>query len=141
MMTDPIADMLTRIRNAIKVEHETLDVPYSKLKLGVVEVLKREGYVWEFQIVDGELCKMIRVQLKYGPSGERVIQSIRKISKPGRRCYCGPKDLRPVLNGLGISILSTNNEVALGACNVAAALADAAYRERLLAVRQAGHDF
>ena len=111
MMTDPIADMLTRIRNAIKVEHETLDVPYSKLKEGVVEVLKREGYIWEFQIIDGTPMKTIRIQLKYGPSGERVIQSIRKISKPGRRYYSGPKELKPVLNGLGISILSTNKGV------------------------------
>ncbi|MBQ9800588.1 MAG: 30S ribosomal protein S8, partial [Thermoguttaceae bacterium] len=101
----------TRIRNAIKVEHETLDVPFSKLKLGVVDVLKREGYIWEYQIVEGSPTNFIRIQLKYGPSGERVIQSIRKISKPGRRCYCGPKDLKPVLNGLGISILSTNKGV------------------------------
>lgn len=111
MMTDPIADMLTRIRNAIKVEHETLDIPFSKLKLGVVDVLKREGYVWGYEIVEAQPANMIRVQLKYSPSGERVIQSIRKISKPGRRCYLGPKDLRPVLNGLGISILSTNKGV------------------------------
>ena len=111
MMTDPIADMLTRIRNAIKVEHETLDVPFSKLKLGVVDVLKREGYIWEYQIVEGSPTYFFRIQLKYGPSGERVIQSIRKISKPGRRCYCGPKDLKPVLNGLGICILSTNKGV------------------------------
>ncbi len=111
MMTDPIADMLTRIRNAIKVEHETLDVPYSKLKLGVVDVLKREGYIWNYEVVEGAPCNSIRIQLKYSTSGERAIQCIRKISKPGRRCYAGPKDLRPVLNGLGISILSTNKGV------------------------------
>ena len=108
MMTDPIADMLTRIRNAIKVEHETLDVPYSKLKLGVVEVLKREGYVWNFEIVESSPFNYIRIQLKYSASGERVIQCIRRISKPGRRVYSSPKDLKPVLNGLGISVLSTN---------------------------------
>lgn len=111
MMTDPIADMLTRIRNAIKVEHETLDVPFSKLKLGVVEVMKREGYIWEYQVIEGQPQNTLRIQLKYGPSGERVIQSIRKISKPGCRRYSSPKDLRPVLNGLGISILSTNKGV------------------------------
>ncbi len=111
MMTDPIADMLTSIRNAIKVEHETLDVPFSKLKLGVVEVMKREGYIWEYQIIEGQPQNTLRIQLKYGPSGERVIQSIRKISKPGCRRYSSPKDLRPVLNGLGISILSTNKGV------------------------------
>ena len=108
MTTDPIADMLTRIRNAIKVEKETLDVPYSKLKDGVVGVLQREGYIWSYEIIEGSPFNSIRIQLKYSPSGERVIQSIRKISKPGRRVYCGPKDLRPVLNGMGISILSTN---------------------------------
>ena len=111
MMTDPIADMLTRIRNAMKVEHETLDVPFSKLKLGVVDVLKREGYIWNYEVIEGKPCNTIRIQLKYSTSGERVIQSIRKISNPGRRCYCGPKDLQPVLNGLGISILSTNKGV------------------------------
>ena len=84
MMTDPIADMLTRIRNAMKVEHETLDVPFSKLKLGVVDVLKREGYIWNYEVIEGKPCNTIRIQLKYSTSGERVIQSIRKISKPGR---------------------------------------------------------
>ncbi len=108
MMTDPIADMLTRIRNAVKVEKETLDVPYSKIKAGVVDVLKREGYIWNYEVVEGSPANSIRIQLKYSMSGERVIKSIRKISKPGRRCYAGPKDLRPVLNGLGIYILSTN---------------------------------
>ena len=111
MMTDPIADMLTRIRNAVRVEKETLDVPYSKTKAGVVDVLKREGYIWNYEVIEGKPCNTIRIQLKYSTSGERVIQSIRKISKPGRRCYCGPKDLQPVLNGLGISILSTNKGV------------------------------
>ena len=111
MMTDPIADMLTRIRNAIKVEHETLDVPFSKLKLGVVDVLKREGYIWNYEIVESKPCNFIRIQLKYSASGERVIQCIRRISKPGRRCYSSPKDRKPVLNGLGISILSTNEGV------------------------------
>ncbi|MDO5553381.1 MAG: 30S ribosomal protein S8 [Planctomycetia bacterium] len=110
MMTDPVADMLTRIRNALKVEHQTLDVPYSKLKKGVVEVLKREGYIWDYEVVNDNFAR-IRVVLKYGPNGERVIQKIRKISKPGRRCYCGPAELRPVLNGLGIRILSTNKGI------------------------------
>lgn len=111
MMTDPIADMLTRIRNAIKVEHETLDVPFSKLKLGVVDVLKREGYIWNYEVVEGTPCNSIRIQLKYSTSGERVIQCIKKVSKPGCRKYSSPKDLRPVLNGLGISILSTNKGI------------------------------
>ena len=110
-MTDPVADMLTRIRNALKVEHQVLDIPYSRLKKGVVEVLVREGYIWKYEIVEGNPVNIIRVQLKYGPNGERVIQSIRKISKPGRRFYCSPADMRPVLNGLGIRILSTNKGI------------------------------
>ena len=113
MMTDPIADMLTHIRNAVRVEKETLDVPYSKTKAGVVDVLKREGYIWNYEVVknDDSPSDTIRIQLKYSMSGERVIKSIRKISKPGRRIYAGAKDLRPVLNGLGIYILSTNKGV------------------------------
>lgn len=111
MMTDPIADMLTRIRNAVRVEKETIDVPFSKAKVGVVDVLKREGYIWNYEVVKGSPADVIRIQLKYSLSGERVIQSIRRISKPGRRVYAGPKDLRPVLNGLGIYILSTNKGV------------------------------
>ena len=111
MMTDPIADMLTRIRNAVRVEKEILDVPYSKLKAGVVDVLKREGYIWNYEIVEGSPSNTIRIQLKYSMSGERVIQSIRRISKPGRRVYSASNDLRPVLNGYGITILSTNKGV------------------------------
>lgn len=111
MMTDPVADMLTRIRNALKVEHQVLDIPYSKLKEGIVGVLKREGYIWDYNIVEEQPINKIRVILKYGPNGERVIQSIRRVSKPGRRLYCGPADLRPVLNGLGITILSTNKGI------------------------------
>ena len=108
MMTDPIADMLTRIRNAVRVEKETLDVPYSKFKEQVVDVLKREGYIWSYEIIEGTPANSIRIQLKYSMSGERVIQSIRRISKPGRRVYRSSKELKPVLNGLGITILSTS---------------------------------
>ncbi|MDO4587463.1 MAG: 30S ribosomal protein S8 [Planctomycetia bacterium] len=111
MMTDPVADMLTRIRNALKVEHETLDIPYSRMKQGIVEVLKREGYIWDYIVIESKPFNLIRVQLKYGPNGECVIQRIRKISKPGRRLYSSPNDLRPVLNGLGIKILSTNKGI------------------------------
>lgn len=107
-MTDPIADMLTRIRNAVRVERPHVDMPLSRLKLGVAEVLKREGYIWDFKEVDAEPVKHLRIELKYGPNGERVIQSIRRVSKPGRRVFSKSRDLRPVLNGLGISILSTS---------------------------------
>lgn len=108
MMTDPIADMLTRIRNAVRVERPHVDIPLSRVKLGLAEVLKREGYIWDFQEVDGDPVKQLRIELKYGPNGEKVIQSIKRVSKPGRRVYSKCTDLRPVLNGLGISILSTS---------------------------------
>jgi small subunit ribosomal protein S8 len=111
MLTDPIADMLTRIRNAVRVERPYVDVPMSRVKLGVAEVLKREGFVWDVKEVEADSHKAIRIELKYGPNGERVIQEIRRVSKPGRRIYAKSADLRPVLNGLGISIISTSHGV------------------------------
>ncbi len=111
MMTDPIADMLTRIRNAVRVERPYVDIPLSRVKRGVAEVLKREGYIWDFQEIDGQPSKQLRIELKYGPNGERVIQSIRRISKPGCRVYLKSQDLRPILNGLGITIISTSSGV------------------------------
>ena len=111
MMTDPIADMLTRIRNAVSVERPHVDVPSSKLKLGLADVLKREGYIWDWKEVAGEPSSQLRLELKYGPNGERVIQSIRRISKPGRRVYSRARDLRPILHGMGIQILSTSRGI------------------------------
>lgn len=111
MFTDPVADMLTRIRNALKVERVTVNIPYSRLKSQIADVLKREGYIWDYEVVDDGKFRSISVLLKYGPNGECVIQRIRKISKPGRRLYCSPKELNPVLGGLGIRILSTNKGV------------------------------
>ncbi len=109
MMTDPIADMLTRIRNAVRVERQFVDVPLSQVKVGVADVLKREGYIWDFKEIESdEPFKKLRIELKYGPNGERVIQTIRRVSKPGRRVFSKSRDLRPVLNGLGISIISTS---------------------------------
>ena len=108
MMTDPIADMLTRIRNAVRVERAFVEMPTSGVKVGVAEVLKREGYIWDFEIVEAEPVRTLRIELKYGPNGERVIQRIRRVSKPGRRIFSKSRDLRPVLNGLGISIISTS---------------------------------
>ena len=107
MMTDPIADMLTRIRNAVHVERPFVDMPTSKVKRGLAEVLKREGYIWEWQEIEDEPVSSLRIELKYGPNGERVIQKIRRVSKPGRRVYTGVDDIRPVLNGIGVAILST----------------------------------
>ena len=111
MMPDPIADMLTRIRNAVSVERPHVEMPISKVKKGVAEVLKREGYIWDWSEVEETLFGKLRIELKYGPSGERVIQRIKRISKPGCRVYSRSRDLRLILNGLGISILSTSQGV------------------------------
>jgi small subunit ribosomal protein S8 len=111
MMTDPIADMLTRIRNAVRVERPHVTMPLSKVKRGLAEVLKREGYIWGWQEVESEPVAQLRLELKYGPNGERVIRHLKRVSKPGRRVYSGASSLRPVLNGLGISIISTSRGV------------------------------
>lgn len=111
MTTDPIADMLTRIRNAVRVEHPFVEMPTSKVKRGLAEVLKREGYIWDFEELDQKPARCLKIHLKYGPNGERVIQHIKRISSPGRRVYSGADDLRPVLNGLGIKVLSTSRGV------------------------------
>jgi small subunit ribosomal protein S8 len=86
-------------------------MPLSSVRRGLAEVLKREGYIWDVTEVDGETFKQLRLELKYGPNGERLIQSIKRVSKPGRRVYAKSKELRPVLNGLGISIVSTSRGV------------------------------
>jgi small subunit ribosomal protein S8 len=113
MMTDPIADMLTRIRNAVRVERPIVEMPLSKVKRGVAEVLKREGYIWDWheEVVENKPVKQLYIDLKYGPNGERVIRHIKRVSKPGRRVYSRATDLRPILNGLGISIISTSRGV------------------------------
>lgn len=110
-MTDPIADMLTRIRNAVRVERSHVEMPISKVKRGLAEVLKREGYIWDWQEVDSSPVAQLRIELKYGPNGERVIQRLRRVSKPGLRVYRKARDLKPVLNGLGIQIVSTSRGV------------------------------
>ena len=111
MMTDPIADMLTRIRNAVRVERTYVDIPSSRVKRGIADVLKREGFIWDWKEVEEEPVSQLRLELKYGPNGERVIQSIRRKSKPGRRLYSRSKELKPVLGGLGISIISSSKGV------------------------------
>jgi small subunit ribosomal protein S8 len=111
MMTDPIADMLTRIRNAVRVERPHVDIPLSKVKRGLAEVLKREGYIWDWEEMADKPHSHLRVHLKYGPNGERIIRRIRRVSKPGRRVYEGSDGLKPILGGLGISILSTSRGV------------------------------
>lgn len=111
MMTDPIADMLTRIRNAIRIERPDVDMPSSRAKIGIAEVLRREGYIWDFEVVEQSPQNVLRIHLKYGPNGEQVIRQIKRESKPGRRVYAGVRELPDVLQGLGISILSTNKGV------------------------------
>lgn len=113
MMTDPIADMLTRIRNGVSVERPHVEIPISKVKRGLAEVLKREGYIWDWAEVEVEDTPVnsLRLDLKYGPNGERVIRKIQRVSKPGRRVYSRAKELDPVLNGLGISVVSTSKGV------------------------------
>ncbi|MBX7073654.1 MAG: 30S ribosomal protein S8 [Pirellulales bacterium] len=111
MMTDPISDMLTRIRNAVRVERPAVEMPLSKVKRGVAEVLKREGYIWDFEEVESAPARQLRIHLKYGPNGERLIRHIRRVSKPGRRIYSRSAELKPVLNGLGIRIISSSRGV------------------------------
>ncbi len=111
MMTDPIADMLTRIRNAVRVERPYVDVPTSRVKRGIADVLKREGFIWDWKDVEAEPVSQLRLELKYGPNGERVIQQIKRLSKPGRRVYSHSKELKPVLGGMGICIISSSRGV------------------------------
>jgi len=111
MMTDPIADMLTRIRNAVRIERPVVEMPVSTVKRGLAEVLKREGFIWDWQELESQPVNQLRLELKYGPNGERVIRHIKRVSKPGRRVYSRSAGLKPVLNGLGISILSTSRGV------------------------------
>jgi small subunit ribosomal protein S8 len=128
MMTDSIADMLTRIRNANRIESPVVDMPATKVKVTIAQVLKEEGFIVEYQV--GKLVpneqgrptfqttveandpkKILRVYLKYGPDGERVIRRLQRASKPGRRLYCSYKELKPVLQGMGISVVSTSRGV------------------------------
>ena len=111
MMTDPVADMLTRMRNALAVEHETVEMPTSKLKEGVAQVLLDEGFINDYQVVGEVPQRMLKIYLKYGPLGEKVIRKLERISKPGRRVYKGVQDLGYVQNGIGIWVVSTNRGV------------------------------
>ncbi len=106
--TDPIADMLTRIRNANSAKHKTVDVPASKMKTAIAEILFKEGYIKSFEVISNENQGIIRITLKYDEKGTRVIDGIKRISKPGLRVYAGKDELPKVLNGLGIAIISTS---------------------------------
>lgn len=126
MMTDPIADMLTRIRNALHVERPLVDMPASKLKIGIAEALKSEGYIYDYQLGymeenEGQRVfqpsdeikphRILRIYLKYGPQGEHVIQHLERVSRPGCRIFSKCADLKPVLDGLGIALLTTSKGV------------------------------
>ncbi len=111
LISDPIADMLTRIRNANANKHETVLVPVSKTKLAIANILKEEGYIVDYKQVENEGIKFIEIALKYGPKGEKVIQGLKRISKPGLRIYAEAEKLPKVLNGLGIAIISTNKGI------------------------------
>lgn len=111
LVLDPIADMLTRIRNANMNKHDSVLVPQSKTKLAIVEILKNEGYINGYKEIEVDGIKMIEIALKYGPNGEKVIQGLKRISKPGLRIYANVEQLPQVLNGLGIAIVSTSKGI------------------------------
>lgn len=110
-MTDPIADMLTRIRNANTAAHETVDVPASKIKKSIAGILSDEGYIDGFEVIDDNKQGVIRIKMKYGPDKEKVISGIKKISKPGLKVYAKANEVPRVLGGLGVAIISTSNGV------------------------------
>ena len=111
-MSDPIADMLTRIRNANTAKHDTVDVPSSKIKLAIAQILLDEGYIKKFDVIEDGNFKTIHITLKYGEDkNEKIISGIKRISKPGLRVYAGKENLPKVLGGLGIAILSTNQGI------------------------------
>jgi small subunit ribosomal protein S8 len=118
-MTDPIADMLTRIRNAVTAKHTRVDVPSSRIKVDIARILQDEGYIQGFKLLDEAngkpaLIKTLRLFLKYGPHGERLITGVQRISRPGRRVYFGRDEVPDVLAGLGTSILTTSRGVMTG---------------------------
>ncbi len=110
-MTDPIADMLTRIRNAVAISRPRVDIPHSKVKVGIAEILQREGFIEGFQVLDGAFPLQIRVRLKYGPDGEKLINRIVRVSKPGCRRYAGADTIPSVMNGLGLMVVSTSKGI------------------------------
>jgi small subunit ribosomal protein S8 len=114
-MTDPIADMLTRIRNANSARHERVEIPSSRMKLEIARLLLEQGYINKFEVVQGEHGDVIAIELKYGRNRERVISGIRRVSKPGRRIYANKDTLPKVLGGLGTAVISTSSGVVTSA--------------------------
>jgi small subunit ribosomal protein S8 len=117
-MTDPIADMLTRIRNAVQARHQRVDIPTARVKVEIARILAQEGYIQSFKLIDAPeksaAPATLRLALKYGPRGERVIAGIERVSRPGRRVYFGRTDVPKVLGGLGMTILTTSHGVMTG---------------------------
>lgn len=111
MMTDPIADMFTRIRNANSIYRPRAEMPHSKLKEKVAEKMRQAGFIKNYEVIDGKPSKTLAIQLKYGADGERVIREITRVSKPGRRVYKSQRNLKRLLNGMGISIVSTSKGI------------------------------
>ena len=111
VVTDPIADMLTRIRNAITAKHADVEVPASKTKKAIVDILLEEGYIAGYEVIENPLQNSLKITLKYGYKGEKVIQGLKRISKPGLRVYAKSDELPKVLNGLGIAIVSTSKGI------------------------------
>ena len=107
MVTDPVADMLTRIRNGSLAEHEKVDIPSSKLRVRLAEILKEEGFIKNFRLIEDKRQGVLRIYLKYGPGQERVISGLRRVTKPGKRRYVGADRIPSVLGGMGVAILST----------------------------------
>ena len=111
MTTDPIADMLTRIRNALTAKHETVEIPASKIKVNIAEILKKEGYIADYEVIESGVQGAIKITLKYAGKNKKVITGLKRISKPGLRVYCESTKIPSVLNGMGIAILSTSQGV------------------------------
>src|SRR6266576_1592702 len=111
MKSDPVADLLTRIRNGSRAEHEKVDVPSSKLKVRIAEILKDEGFIKNFRVLDDPKQGTLRVYLKYGPANEKIISGLVRVSKPGRRVYVNKDTIPSILGGMGVAILSTSHGV------------------------------
>ncbi|MDO5714054.1 MAG: 30S ribosomal protein S8 [Tissierellia bacterium] len=111
MMTDPIADMLTRIRNGVNAKHTSVDIPASNMKKAISEILLNEGYIQKYDVIEDDKQGVLRITLKYGENGEKVISGIKKISKPGLRVYAKANEVPKVLGGLGIAIISTSKGI------------------------------
>ena len=114
MMTDPIADMLTRIRNANLAIHDRVDIPASRLKVEIAKILRVEGYIKNFKVLEADKRRVLRIYLKYGPGNQRIISGVRRVSRPGLRVYATSRRLPRVLSGLGVAILSTSQGIMSG---------------------------